>query len=83
MINISDIFTGTIIRFVGCGDCAGKTVCFFCEKGVKKYGEVIAVYRDFAIPTVEVKVKGSLKTLELTQEDINDPCLVESICADD
>lgn len=78
-MNITDVSLGTVVKFVGCNECTGKSACFFCKKGVHKNGEVVAVYKNFDIPTIEVKVKGSDMLLELTQEDIDDPCLVESL----
>lgn len=67
------------MSFVGCQECTGKSVCFFCKKGVKKEGKVVALYRDYEIPTVEVRVKGSDTLLELTEEDLNDPQLVKNV----
>ncbi len=81
-MKISDLNIGTKIVFSGCGECSGKTPkikCFFCQPKVKPFGEVVAIYLDFAIPTVEVEVKGSEKTLELAQSDLEDPELVKEI----
>ena len=78
-LNIKDITIGTSIKFLGCNECTGKSVCYFCKKGVKKTGEVVAVYKEFDIPTVEVKVKGAEDFLELTQDDLDDPCLISTV----
>lgn len=78
-MKINDLPKGTTIQFVGCGECSGKNVCFFCVKGTKLKGVVAFTYHDFDIPTVEVKVEGSDCLLELTQADIEDPMLVSSI----
>ena len=79
MISVNKIPTGTVIKFVGCGECSGKSVCFFCVKGVKNTGVVAFTYPDFDIPSIEVKVKGSDCLLELTQADIEDPDLISQI----
>ena len=68
-IKIQDLKIGSKIKFVGCETCEGKKVCFFCKKSVKKEGKVVNLWFDFAIPTVDVEVKGSKDLLELTQED--------------
>ena len=81
-MKISDLSVGTKITFTGCGDCSGKTPkikCFFCQPKVKPFGKVVSVYLNFAIPTVEVKVSGSDKLLELSQSDLEDPELVKEI----
>lgn len=78
-MKISDLSLGSKIEFVPCGECAGKHKCFFCKKGVKSTGSVVALWLDFEIPTIEVKVKGSKDFLELTQDDLEDPCLIKSI----
>ena len=78
-MKINDIPEGTTIQFVGCGECTGKHVCFFCVKGVKTKGVVVFTYPDFDIPSVEVKVEGTDTLLELTLDDIEDPELVSSV----
>ena len=78
-MNIKEIPIGTKVTFVKCNQCTGKHRCFFCKKGVKNFGSVVARYPDFDIPTVEVKVVGSERLLELTQVDLNDSELVESV----
>ena len=78
-MKISDLKIGSIVNFVGCRECTGKLVCFFCKKGVKTEGKVVALYKDYRIPTAEVKVKGSDAMLELTEEDLNDPQLVKNV----
>lgn len=78
-LHVTDLSLGTKILFVGCDTCTKKHACFFCKKGVKRTGEVVAVWHDFDIPTVEVKVKGSKDLLELTQDDLEDPELIEKV----
>ena len=78
-MQVTEIKVGDSIRFSKCGECTGKTRCFFCKPGVKNIGVVVATYRDSNIPTVEVKVKGSDVTLEITQADLEDPELVEGV----
>ncbi len=78
-MKISKIPTGTVIKFVGCSICSGKSVCFFCVKGVKNTGVVAFTYHDFDIPSIEVKVEGADCLLELTQADIEDPDLISRI----
>ena len=41
-MNITDVSLGTVVKFVGCNECTGKSVCFFCKEGVHKNGEVVA-----------------------------------------
>lgn len=78
-MKLSELKIGTKILFVGCESCTKKHPCFFCKKGVKRTGEVVALWQDFDIPTVEVKVKGASELLELTQDDLEDPELVEEV----
>ena len=76
MVNIPkirDLKIGSKIVFVPCKTCTGKLVCFFCKKGVKNTGIVVSMWLDFDIPTIEVKVKGSKSSLELTQDDLENP----------
>jgi|APSaa5957512535_1039671.scaffolds.fasta_scaffold31036_4 hypothetical protein len=79
MTRVNKIPTGTVIKFVGCGECTGRTTCFFCKEGVKNKGVVAFAYPDFDIPTIEVKVEGADCLLELTQADIEDPGLISRI----
>ena len=78
-MKIGEISVGDKILFVGCGDCTGKKVCFFCRKKVKPEGFVVSKHIDYDIPTVEVNVKGSPELLELTQDDLEDPELVQKV----
>ena len=77
MKRIEDMRLGDLIEFVPCDACTGKLRCFFCKPRVKPRGEVVAVYLDFDIPTIEVRVKGSVDLLELTQDDLEDPELIQ------
>ncbi len=78
-MKIQDLDLGSQIVFEQCAGCTGKLVCFFCKKGVKNIGVVVAQWFDFDIPTVEVKVKGATTLLELTQDDIDNPEIVKSL----
>lgn len=75
-MNVKKLKLGSTVKFAKCGECTGKLKCYFCKPGVKNTGEVVARWPNFDIPTVEVKVKGSEALLELTQDDLDDPCLV-------
>ena len=77
-MKISDLSLGMTIHFVPCNKCIGKGKCYFCKPGVESKGVVTAVWFNYDIPTVEVKVKGSYESLELTQFDLDDPELVVS-----
>lgn len=78
-MNIVNIQVGDTVHFVPCGQCVGNSSCFFCNKGVKNMGVVVEKHENFDIQTIEVKVEGSDRLLELTQDDIEDPELVEKI----
>lgn len=81
-MKITDLKIGDKIIFMPCGECYSKnkaTVCYFCEKKVKTEGVVITQWFDFSIPTVEVKVKGAEKTLEISQSDLDDPELIKKV----
>ena len=78
-MRIQDMSLGSRVVFTPCSGCSGKLVCFFCKKGVKNVGEVVALWFDFDIPTVEVKVKGADKHLELTQDDLDNPEIVSEV----
>jgi len=77
-MKINQFSIGDKIFFVGCDSCSGKKVCFFCKKGVKTEGTIVSQYFDFAIQTVEVKVKGSSELLEVTQADLEDPDFIKA-----
>lgn len=79
MISIEEVVVGTKIKFTGCKTCVGKYRCFFCKSKVKTVGVVEALYLDFDIPTIEVRVKGSEALLELSEDDLNDPELILKI----
>ena len=68
-----------MIEFISCGECRKKSPCFFCKPKVENQGKVVKTYFDFPIPTVEVLIKGSDTLLELTNEDLSDPCLIKKI----
>ena len=78
-MQLTKLRIGSTIKFVPCKQCTGKLRCFFCKPKVKPVGVVSATYFDFPIPTVEVSVKGSDESLELTQEDLDDPDLIKKI----
>lgn len=78
-LEIKDLKVGSKVVFVPCGKCSGKLVCFFCKKGVKNTGVVVAVWLDFNIPTVEVEIKGAKHTLEMTQDDLENPEITDKI----
>ena len=78
-MKITDLKIGSKIIFTPCEGCSGKNKipkCYFCQPRVKPRGTVVACYPDFDIPTVEVKVVGSDKLLEITQDDLDNPEIV-------
>lgn len=81
-MNILSLKVGSKVTFTPCEGCGGNkkvTRCYFCQPRVKPRGTVVACYPDFSIPTVEVKVIGAEKLLELTQDDLDNPDIVTKI----
>ena len=78
-MKIHELKIGDKIKFNPCGECTGKSVCYFCKPRVKSTGTVVATWLDFDIQTVEVQVKGSERLLEVSQCDLENPDFVVEV----
>ena len=81
-MKIKDFQLGYKIKFVPCGTCLKKKECLFCRKGVRPVGEVVGIYQDTDISTIEVKVKGADELYEMTQFEIDHPEIVAEIISE-
>jgi len=81
-VKVTDLKIGSQVMFTPCEGCSGLkkvTKCYFCQPRVKPRGTVVAVYSDFDIPTVEVKVVGADSLFEMTQDDLENPDIISKV----